>query len=163
LATALARTEGEETLLDLRAPLEEMYAEAGRRLGEQQARDHADRMHADFLRLRDEALFHGMDSLSPGLLLTGMDPEANRKAAPGGAPPARGGRPCGASGCAGGVAGPGPGPPACPRFRRPRSGPVFTWCSSSWPTRPCRSPRPARAATATRCASSTGRGRRAPR
>jgi tetratricopeptide (TPR) repeat protein len=85
LARALTRIGGEEALADLRGPLEEMHAEAGRRLTERQARDRADAAHRDFLSLRDRALFHGMVCLSPGMLFTGMDAAANRQAAEDGA------------------------------------------------------------------------------
>jgi tetratricopeptide (TPR) repeat protein len=81
LAGVLARIGGEDALQDLRGPLEEMYAEAGRRLRERQARARADSTYQAFLRLRDDALFHGMDSQSPGMLLTGMDARSHRRAA----------------------------------------------------------------------------------
>jgi eukaryotic-like serine/threonine-protein kinase len=44
------------------------------------ARRRADETYREFVRLHDEALFHGMDSLSGGTLLTGMDAAANLQA-----------------------------------------------------------------------------------
>jgi tetratricopeptide (TPR) repeat protein len=81
LGNALTRIGSEGALADLRVPLEAMHTEAGRRLSAREARTHADQVYREFLRLRDAALFHGMDALAPGLLLTGMDAAANRRAA----------------------------------------------------------------------------------
>ena len=81
LGNALTRIGAEAALADLRAPLEALHAEAGRLASARAERAHSDRVYRDFLRLRDRALFHGTEALSPGVLLTGMDAAANRQAA----------------------------------------------------------------------------------
>ncbi len=81
LAAVLARIGDEPALEDLRGPVEALHAQAHRRLAEREARAHADRVHQTFVRLRDNAFFHGMDSLARGRLSAGMDRAANREAA----------------------------------------------------------------------------------
>ncbi len=71
LAAACNRIEAEPALEEFRDRAEALLREAGRRA-------HAEETHRQFLRHHDLALFHGMNFLDQGPLLTGADRAANR-------------------------------------------------------------------------------------
>jgi tetratricopeptide (TPR) repeat protein len=81
LALALDRVCDEPALQDLRPGLTGLHTEAVRRAETAEARRRADATHAEFLRWRDEALFHQIGSLSQGVLFTGLDVAASDRAA----------------------------------------------------------------------------------
>jgi tetratricopeptide (TPR) repeat protein len=81
LEGVLDRVNAEPGLDDLRPEAEVRLAEAGRRQREEEAERRAAATFREFVRLRDEALFHGMNSLSGEHLLGGMDLAAHRQAA----------------------------------------------------------------------------------
>jgi serine/threonine protein kinase/tetratricopeptide (TPR) repeat protein len=78
-ATVLARVEAEPALAGFRAQAADLLADSERRLAEQAD----DRRAADtarrFFARRDAALFHGMNTVAGGSLLTGMDAAAHRR------------------------------------------------------------------------------------
>jgi serine/threonine protein kinase/predicted Zn-dependent protease len=80
-ATALARVGAEPFLENYRAQADDLLAHSERRLAAQAD----DRRAADtarrFFARRDEALFHGMNTVAGGSLLTGMDEAVHRRAA----------------------------------------------------------------------------------
>jgi tetratricopeptide (TPR) repeat protein/predicted Ser/Thr protein kinase len=80
LEAALSRVNAEAGLEDLRPEAEGRLAEAGRRQGAEEGERRAAAAFRDFLRLRDEAHFHGMNSLSGERLPTGTDPADHRRA-----------------------------------------------------------------------------------
>jgi serine/threonine protein kinase/Flp pilus assembly protein TadD len=87
MGEVLARAGAEPTLGDLVAQAEPLLNEARLRRAEQDAKQRAADLVLRFRRLRDEALFHGMNSLIPrhelpdrGALYTGMDRESHRAA-----------------------------------------------------------------------------------
>jgi tetratricopeptide (TPR) repeat protein len=80
LDRALGRAAAPE-LADLRPEGEALRAEAERRLAEQERQKHEDDAYRRFARLRDEAFFHGLNALAGEPLLTGLTPEAHRRAA----------------------------------------------------------------------------------
>jgi tetratricopeptide (TPR) repeat protein len=79
-AVALARVGSEPSLQELRATLEDLHEQAGRRLREQQERHRLAQLCRDFLGLSDDVLIHAVDDLSPTQLFF-IDPEATQKAA----------------------------------------------------------------------------------
>jgi eukaryotic-like serine/threonine-protein kinase len=80
-ATALNQIDAEPALADLRDPVAELYAQAGRRLAEDAERRRLDGIYLDFIHARDDALFHGLALKMPEVLATGMAPSALRHAA----------------------------------------------------------------------------------
>jgi tetratricopeptide (TPR) repeat protein/predicted Ser/Thr protein kinase len=80
LVNVLDRLDAEPALADLRPEADRLLAETDHRLHTQETARHADQAYREFVRLRDAALFHGMNSLSGNLLLTGMEPRAHRRA-----------------------------------------------------------------------------------
>jgi serine/threonine protein kinase/Tfp pilus assembly protein PilF len=80
-AVAVDRVRAEPALGDLLPGAEDLLAESERRLAEQAARREAAQALQAFHRHSDDALFHGMNALAGGTLLTGMDPAAHAAAA----------------------------------------------------------------------------------
>ncbi len=78
LEAVVARAEAEPSLADLRPDAEGLLAQARDRRYEAET-------YRQFVRLGDDALFHGMNALSRGTLLTGMDAAAHGRAAEGAA------------------------------------------------------------------------------
>jgi tetratricopeptide (TPR) repeat protein/predicted Ser/Thr protein kinase len=76
LESVLARAAAERSLDDLRPAAEGLLAEA-------RGRQYEAETYREFVRHSDEALFHGLSSLSQEALLTGMDAAAHRRAAEG--------------------------------------------------------------------------------
>jgi serine/threonine protein kinase/predicted Zn-dependent protease len=81
LDRALAHIAAESELSDLRPEVEELRGEADRRLNAQQQKARDDALLRQFVRWREDALFHGMNTLAQGTLLTGMDPAVHRREA----------------------------------------------------------------------------------
>ena len=80
-ATALNEIDAEPALIELRAPVAELHAQADRRLADMAERRRLERVYHDFIRARDDALFHGLVLSAPRALATGMEPAALRRAA----------------------------------------------------------------------------------
>jgi tetratricopeptide (TPR) repeat protein len=81
LDRALAGIAAEPELSDLRPEAEALRGEADRRLETQQREARADALYRQFVGWREEALFHGMNTLAQGTLLTGTDPAVHRREA----------------------------------------------------------------------------------
>jgi hypothetical protein len=80
-AVAVDRSRAEPALADLLPGAEELLSESERRLAEQAARRDAVQALQAFHHHYDDALFHGMNALAGGTLLTGMDPATHADAA----------------------------------------------------------------------------------
>jgi tetratricopeptide (TPR) repeat protein/tRNA A-37 threonylcarbamoyl transferase component Bud32 len=80
-ATALNQIDTEPALADLRDPVAELHAQAGRRLAEDAERRRLEGVYRDFIHARDDALFHGLALDMPQALATGMAPSSLRCAA----------------------------------------------------------------------------------
>ncbi len=78
---ALARMDTETSIADLRPEAARLRAEADRRLTDQAREQRVARTYREFVRLRDTALFHGMNSLAGGSLFVGTDPTSHAQEA----------------------------------------------------------------------------------